>query len=294
MDSPFKTVALIGKPHHEGANQTLTGLYQYLTSRGFRVLLESRVAHTLGLLGENVMDLVQLGEQADLAIVVGGDGNMLGAARVLSRFDVAVIGVNRGNLGFLTDLSPQDYLLPLEQVLSGHFKSEHRFLPEAAVYRHGERKSSNLAVNEAVLHPGKIAHMIEFEVYIDGSFMYSQRSDGIIVATPTGSTAYSLSAGGAILTPKLNAITLVPMFPHTLSSRPIVLDADSEVRLLVSPDNQDDAMQVSCDGQVTLAVHPGDEILIKKSSHKLHLVHPLDYSYFHVLRNKLGWGSKLF
>ena len=179
-------------------------------------------------------------------------------------------------------------------MLSGHFKSEHRFLLEAAVYRHGERKSSNLAVNEAVLHPGKIAHMIEFEVYIDGSFMYSQRSDGIIVATPTGSTAYSLSAGGAILTPKLNAITLVPMFPHTLSSRPIVLDADSEVRLLVSPDNQDDAMQVSCDGQVTLAVHPGDEILIKKSKHKLHLVHPLDYSYFHVLRNKLGWGSKLF
>ncbi|ONG04380.1 NAD(+) kinase [Aeromonas hydrophila] len=294
MDSPFKTIALIGKPHHEGANQTLTGLHQYLTTRGFRVLVESRVAHALGIMDENVMDLVQLGQQADLAIVVGGDGNMLGAARVLSRFDVAVIGVNRGNLGFLTDLSPQDYLLPLEQVLCGHYKSEHRFLLEAAVYRHGERKSNNLAVNEAVLHPGKIAHMIEFEVYIDGSFMYSQRSDGIIVATPTGSTAYSLSAGGAILTPKLNAITLVPMFPHTLSSRPIVLDADSEVRLLVSPDNQDDAMQVSCDGQVTLAVHPGDEILIKKSSHKLHLVHPLDYSYFHVLRNKLGWGSKLF
>lgn len=195
MDSPFKTIALIGKPHHEGANQTLTGLHQYLTTRGFRVLVESRVAHALGIMDENVMDLVQLGQQADLAIVVGGDGNMLGAARVLSRFDVAVIGVNRGNLGFLTDLSPQDYLLPLEQVLCGHYKSEHRFLLEAAVYRHGERKSNNLAVNEAVLHPGKIAHMIEFEVYIDGSFMYSQRSDGIIVATPTGSTAYSLSAG---------------------------------------------------------------------------------------------------
>lgn len=175
MDSPFKTIALIGKPHHEGANQTLTGLHQYLTARGFRVLVESRVAQTLSILDENVMDLVQLGQQADLAIVVGGDGNMLGAARVLSRFDVAVIGVNRGNLGFLTDLSPQDYLLPLEQVLSGHYKSEHRFLLEASVYRHGERKSSNLAVNEAVLHPGKIAHMIEFEVYIDGSFMYSQR-----------------------------------------------------------------------------------------------------------------------
>ncbi|ENY71097.1 NAD(+) kinase [Aeromonas diversa] len=295
MNSPFKTIGLIGKPHHNGANQTLKGLHDYLTQRGFTVLVESRVALALGVAdSESIVDLVQLGERADLAIVVGGDGNMLGAARVLSRFDVAVIGVNRGNLGFLTDLSPQDYLVPLEQVLSGHFKSEQRFLLEASVYRHGERKASNLAVNEAVLHPGKIAHMIEFEVYIDGSFMYSQRSDGLIVATPTGSTAYSLSAGGAILTPKLSAITLVPMFPHTLSSRPIVLDADCEVRLLVSPDNQDDAMQVSCDGQITLAVHPGDEIIIKKSHHQLKLVHPLDYSYFHVLRNKLGWGSKLF
>lgn len=294
MDSPFKTIGLIGKAHHNGTNQTLHGLYDYLTERGFRVLVETRVAQSLGVLPDQVADLVQLGEQSDLAIVVGGDGNMLGAARVLSRFDVAVIGVNRGNLGFLTDLSPQDYLIPLEQVLSGHFKTEQRFLLEASVYRHGERKASNLAVNEAVLHPGKIAHMIEFEVYIDGSFMYSQRSDGLIIATPTGSTAYSLSAGGAILTPKLNAMTLVPMFPHTLSSRPIVIDADSEVRLLVSPDNQDDAMQVSCDGQVTLAVHPGDEILLRKSAHQLKLVHPLDYSYFHVLRNKLGWGSKLF
>ncbi|MGL5303208.1 MAG: NAD(+) kinase, partial [Aeromonas sp.] len=291
-------IALIGKPHHEGAYQTLTGLHHYLRGEGFRVIVErqveSQLAKTLCIDAEHVMDLAQLGEQADLAIVVGGDGNMLGAARQLCRFDVAVIGVNRGNLGFLTDLSPQDYLQPLAHVLAGHYKSEHRFLLEAAVYRQGVRTSSNLAVNEAVLHPGKIAHMIEFEVYIDGSFMYSQRSDGIIVATPTGSSAYSLSAGGPILTPTLNAITLVPMFPHTLSSRPIVLDADSDVRLLVSPDNQDDAMQVSCDGQVTLAVHPGDEIVIKKSQHRLHLVHPLDYSYFHVLRNKLGWGSKLF
>lgn len=294
MASPFNTIALIGKSNHEGAHQTLTGLYRSLRAAGFRVLVENRIAQTLPVQTSEVMDLVHLAEQADLAIVVGGDGNMLGAARVLSRFDVAVIGVNRGNLGFLTDLDPQHYLQPLEQVLQGHYKSEHRFLLEAAVYRHGERKSSNLAVNEAVLHPGKIAHMIEFEVYIDGSFMYSQRSDGIIVATPTGSTAYSLSAGGAILTPTLNAITLVPMFPHTLSSRPIVLDADSEVRLLVSPDNQDDAIQVSCDGQVTLAVHPGDEIVLRKSKHQLHLVHPLEYSYFHVLRNKLGWGSKLF
>ncbi|MGL5948652.1 MAG: NAD(+) kinase [Aeromonas sp.] len=294
MARAFQTIALIGKPDHAGANQTLTCLYRELTARGLRVLVEATVGRTLAIPTDVQRPLEPLGQEADLAIVVGGDGNMLGAARVLARFDVAVIGVNRGNLGFLTDLAPQDYLPSLDAVLAGHYKREQRFLLEASVYRHGEQKAHNLAVNEAVLHPGKIAHMIEFEVYIDGSFMYSQRSDGLIVATPTGSTAYSLSAGGPILTPNLNAITLVPMFPHTLSSRPIVIDADSEVRLVVSPANTDAAMQVSCDGQVPLGVLPGDEIVIKKSPHRLVLLHPQGYSYFHVLRNKLGWGSKLF
>ncbi|MGL4756467.1 MAG: NAD(+) kinase, partial [Aeromonadaceae bacterium] len=128
----------------------------------------------------------------------------------------------------------------------------------------------------------------------DDVFMYSQRADGIIVATPTGSTAYALSAGGPILTPQLNAISLVPMFPHTLSCRPIVIDADSEVKLVVSPDNIDDQLQISCDGQLSLSVHPGDEILIRKCQRKLKLIHPLGHSYFNVLRSKLGWGSKLF
>ena len=288
MDSPFKTVALIGKPHHEGANQTLSGLYQYLSTRGFRVLLESRVAQTLGILGDNVMDLVQLGEQADLAIVVGGDGNMLGAARVLSRFDVAVIGVNRGNLGFLTDLSPQDYLLPLEQVLSGHFKSEHRFLLEAAVYRHGERKSSNLAVNEAVLHPGKIAHMIEFEVYIDGSFMYSQRSDGIIVATPTGSTAYSLSAGGPLLHPAIGGWLLVPIAPHTLSNRPIVVADPVEIAIEIVSGKDASA---SFDMQSLASLHHGDRIVVRRSEFRVRFLHPTGWSYFDTLRKKLHWNE---
>ena len=205
-----------------------------------------------------------------------------------------VLGVNRGNLGFLTDLSPQDFAAPLGAVLDGHYQIETRFLLNASVYRHGELKAANSALNEAVLHPGKIAHMIDFAVHIDDTFMYSQRADGIIVATPTGSTAYALSAGGPILTPQLNAITLVPMFPHTLSCRPIVIDADSEVKLVVSPDNIDDQLQVSCDGHVALAVHPGDEIIIRKCQHALRLLHPLGHSYFNVLRNKLGWGSKLF
>ena len=294
MSTHFATVALIGKPNHPGTNQTLKILNDFLTSLGIDTLVESRVAQQLGVSPAQALDLVDLGKAADLAIVVGGDGNMLGAARVLARYDVPVLGVNRGNLGFLTDLSPQDFEAPLTEVLNGHYQTEQRFLLNTSVYRYGELKASNTALNEAVLHPGKIAHMIDFAVHIDDVFMYSQRADGIIVATPTGSTAYALSAGGPILTPQLNAIALVPMFPHTLSCRPIVIDADSEVKLVVSPDNIDDQLQVSCDGHISLDVHPGDEIIIRKCQHTLQLIHPLGHSYFNVLRNKLGWGSKLF
>ncbi len=294
MSTHFSTVALIGKPNHPGTNQTLQILNDFLISLGIDTLVESRVAQQLGVAPAQALDLVDLGKAADLAIVVGGDGNMLGAARVLARYDVPVLGVNRGNLGFLTDLSPQDFEAPLTEVLNGHYQTEQRFLLNTSVYRFGEIKSTNTALNEAVLHPGKIAHMIDFAVHIDDVFMYSQRADGIIVATPTGSTAYALSAGGPILTPQLNAIALVPMFPHTLSCRPIVIDADSEVKLVVSPDNIDDQLQISCDGHITLAIHPGDEIIIRKCQHKLRLIHPIGHSYFNVLRSKLGWGSKLF
>jgi len=241
----------------------------------------------------NVCSLTEIGEQADLAIVVGGDGYMLGAARVLSCFNIGVIGVNRGNLGFLTDLSPDEIIKPLAQILAGQSHSEQRFIIEAEVYRHGKLKSSNSAVNEAVLHAGKVASMIEFEVYIDDSFMFSQRSDGLIISTPTGSTAYSMSAGGPILTPNLNALSLVPMFPHTLTSRPIVVDGDSEIKLVLANENQE-SLQVSCDGHVILAVMPGDEVIIKKSACTIRLVHPLDHNYFNVLRSKLSWGNKLY
>ncbi|WOT06048.1 NAD(+) kinase [Shewanella youngdeokensis] len=292
MSNTFHTIGLIGKPNHEGTSLTLKRLHHWLTMQGYNVLVEERVAKEVGPHALSV-DLLDIGDQADLAIVVGGDGNMLGAARVLARFDISVIGVNRGNLGFLTDLAPDSFEEQLSKVLDGEFDTEHRFLIEAEVHRHGELKSSNTAVNEAVLHPGKIAHMIEFEVYIDDIFMYSQRADGMIVSTPTGSTAYSLSAGGAILTPNLAAMILVPMFPHTLSCRPIVVDACSIIKLVVSPHNGDN-LEVSCDGHVNLSVLPGDNIIVKRSSDTLRLIHPKGHNYFRVLRTKLGWGSKLF
>ncbi|TMP43381.1 NAD(+) kinase [Pseudoalteromonas citrea] len=294
MTTPFKTIGLIGKPSHEGAALTLQRLYTFLQALGYEVLVESRVGAQIDSIDNSALtELVELGRLCDLAVVVGGDGNMLGAARVLARFDVAVIGVNRGNLGFLTDLSPDGFEASLEAVLRGEFISESRFLLEVEVYRHAELKSANSAVNEAVLHADKVAHMIEFEAFIDDEFVFSQRSDGLIVSTPTGSTAYSLSGGGPILTPELNAMALVPMFPHTLSSRPLVVDADKEVRLKLSLSNTD-SLQVSCDSHVVLAVLPGDEVVIKKADKKLRLIHPKSYSYYNVLRQKLNWGSRLY
>ncbi|NLS14106.1 NAD(+) kinase [Vibrio sp. SM6] len=294
MKRPFNVIAIIGKPRNQQAVQTHRDLYEWLIAMEYEVLIDDRLANTLTDVPKaHFASLVDLGQRADLAIVVGGDGNMLGAARILSRFDISVIGVNRGNLGFLTDLDPDNFHQPLQTVLDGHFIAEERFLLEAEIHRHDQVKSRNAALNEVVLHAGQVAHMIEFEVYIDNSFAFSLRADGLIVATPTGSTAYSLSGGGPILSPSLNAMSLVPMFPHTLSSRPLVVDGKRQIKLVVSPENRG-TQEISCDGQVSLPVTPGDEILIFQSPNVLKLIHPQGYSYYHVLRNKLGWSSKLF
>lgn len=294
MQKPFNVIAIIGKPRDHKAVQTHKELFHWLQDQGYQVLIDDRLIDILTDIPKTVFfSLLDIAKQADLAIVVGGDGNMLGAARILSRFDISVIGVNRGSLGFLTDLSPEDFQQSLTRVLKGHYLVEERFLLEAEVHRNDYVKSHNSALNEVVLHPGKVAHMIEFEVYIDDRFAFSQRSDGLIVSTPTGSTAYSLSGGGPILSPSLNAISLVPMFPHTLSSRPLVVDGDRKIKLVVSPDNRG-TQEVSCDGQISLPVSPGDEIHIYQSLSILKLIHPEDYSYYHVLRSKLGWSSKLF
>lgn len=289
----YQTVGLIGKPEHEGTHVSLTALTEYLTKQGCRILIETRLHAEMNDERLTAAELVTIGHEADLAIVVGGDGNMLGAARVLARFDIDVVGVNRGNLGFLTDISPDNIENELDTLFAGKGKSEQRFLLEVDVFRHESLKSTNVAVNEVVLHHGKVAHMMEFEVYINDQFMFSQRSDGLIIATPTGSTAYSLSGGGPILMPTLDALTLVPMFPHTLTSRPIVVDADSTITLRVSKVNSD-TLQVSCDSHIALNILPGDEVVIRKSPNKLTIVHPPSYDYFNVLRTKLNWGTKLY
>lgn len=289
----YKTVGLIGKPKHSGTRASLHVLIDELKQRDCEILIEQRIKDTFDDASFRVCSMQEIGEQADLAIVVGGDGYMLGAARVLAGYNIDVIGVNRGNLGFLTDINPEDITRQLKHIFADELHREERFLLEAQVHSKNKLQSTHVAVNEIVLHHSKVAHMMEFELYVDDAFVFSQRSDGMILATPTGSTAYSLSGGGPILVPNLDAVTLVPMFPHALSSRPIVLDANSEIRIKISKKNSDN-VQISCDSHAVISLAPGDEVVVKKSPNKLSLVHPPEYSYFNVLRTKLNWGSKLF
>lgn len=195
-------------------------------------------------------------------------------------------------MGFLTDISPLELEEKVGEVLAGEYIEESRFLLDMYLKRNGEPVSYGCGLNDIVLHPGKSTRMIGFELYIEGQFVYSQRSDGLIVATPTGSTAYALSAGGPIMHPRLDAIVLVPMFPHTLSSRPIVVDGNSEIKIVIG-ENNETYPHVSCDGQIHVTCAPGDAINITKKPQKLRLIHPINHNYYQTCRDKLGWASTL-
>ena len=292
MNTHFNCIGIVGHPRHPTALSTHEMLYRWLTGKGYQVIIEQQIARELKLDGVLTGTLAEIGRKADLAVVVGGDGNMLGAARVLARYDIKVIGINRGNLGFLTDLDPDNAQQQLADVLEGEYFVESRFLLEAQVCRQSGTPRIGTAINEVVLHPGKSTRMIEFELYIDGQFVCSQKADGLIVATPTGSTAYAMSAGGPILTPSLDAIVLVPMFPHTLSARPLVINSSSTIRLRFSHMRGD--LEISCDSQIALPIQQGEDVLIRRSDYHLNLIHPKNYNYFNTLSSKLGWSKKLF
>ena len=288
----FRNIGLIGRLGSGRVVDTLRRLKRFLLDTGHTVILEDAVADLLPGHQLQVCSRSMMGEICDLVIVVGGDGSLLGAARALCRYNVPVLGVNRGGLGFLTDISPDELEQRVGAVLAGEYMAESRFLLDAFVCRDEEQLGSSEALNDVVLHPGKSARMIEFELFVDGQFVYSQKSDGMIVATPTGSTAYSLSAGGPIMHPKLDAVVLVPMFPHTLSSRPIVVEGNSEIRVVIGKQNEI-YPQVSCDGQEHIACAPGDTLIIRKKPQKLRLIHPLDHNFYAICRSKLGWSSRL-
>ncbi|MEQ6887471.1 putative inorganic polyphosphate/ATP-NAD kinase [Halomonas sp. THAF5a] len=288
----FKNIGLIGRLGSAKVVDTLKRLIRFLEDGGYHVIIEDRTATVLLDHGHPEASRRLLGELCDLVIVVGGDGSLLGAARTLCHSGTLVLGVNRGRLGFLTDISPDELEARVGEVLAGRYELEERFLLDAELYRDGVQVGNGDALNEVVLHPGKAVRMIEFELFLDGQFVYSQRSDGLIIATPTGSTAYALSGGGPIMHPKLDVITLVPMFPHTLSSRPIVIDAASEIRIHIGETNQT-YPHISCDGQTRAVAKPDDVLVIRRKPRRVQLVHPLGHNFFEVLRSKLGWSNRL-
>lgn len=288
----FQRIGLIGRLGSKKVVDTLKQMIRFLQEKNFHVILEERISELMPGHQLQTSKKKMMGDCCDLVIVVGGDGSLLGAARALAQCDVPVLGVNRGQLGFLTDISPKDFEVKFQEILEGKYTEESRFLLKLKVIRNGEVIKEGDALNDIVLHPGKATKMIEFDLYVEGEYVYKQRSDGLIVATPTGSTAYSLSGGGPIMHPKLDAIVLVPMFPHTLSSRPIVVDASSELRLVISEENET-YPTVSCDGQISISLAPGDVIQINKKVNKLKLLHPLDYNFYSTCREKLGWSAGL-
>ncbi len=227
-----------------------------------------------------------------MAIVIGGDGSLLSAARTLVKHNTPVIGINRGRLGFLTDVSPDDLVEQVTAVLDGNYRRDSRFLLDTEVVRNDHIEGQADALNDVVVNSGTSARMIEFELTVDGEFVYRMNADGLIIATPTGSTAYSMSGGGPIMNPTLDAIVLVPMFPHSLASRPIVVHGDAEIRVDVLARNEIHPL-VTCDGQLSLTALPGDSVTVRKKQERLTLLHPPGHSFYASCRDKLRWSDAL-
>jgi NAD+ kinase len=296
MQPAFKRVALIGKPTPEIAD-SLRALRDFLRTRGCEVLVEKDTAATVGENGAGsarVAGYEDIGRDADLAIVVGGDGTMLAAARNLARHKVPLAGINQGRLGFMTDIALSDMSTSVGAILEGRHSIEERALIEAEIKRGGATVLRTVALNEAVVTKGSQARLIEFKLSIDGEYVYRLRADGVIVATPTGSTAYALSAQGPILQPTVPAFALVPLNPHVLSARPVSVSDSSviEIELLRALD-----ARAHFDGFALTDLQEGDKLQLKRSADAIRFVHPPGYGYFTMLREKLRWskavGNKL-
>jgi len=283
----FSTIGIFCKEEDDRIKATLTTLYDFLTAEKFKIVAEKNAASYLNI---PVMDSQDFCECIDLAIVVGGDGTLLKAGRLLSDKNIPVIGINLGRLGFLVDISPDEITKQLSLMLDGKYTLEERSLLHAEAFRGDKSLGEGIALNDVVVHVRNDIRMIEFTTHVDNTFVNTQRADGIVVATPTGSTAYSLSGGGPILHPGLNAVVLVPICPHTLSNRPIVINNDSQINITLKQ-SRDVNARVSFDGQSNINLQAGDHIIIRNKSQKLKLMHPESYDYYHILRTKLGWSS---
>jgi len=288
---PIRTIGLFGKYGSKEVSGVIRRLCAFLRGRGLAVLLEEVTAEFMDQACAESRPPAALGQEIDLALVVGGDGTMLHVARELAPLGVPLIGVNLGRLGFLTDISTDHMEDELARILDGDFKTEERILLEAEVVRSGKVLNRANAFNDVVVNKGALARLIEFETWVEGEFVNSTRADGIIVATPTGSTAYALSAGGPILHPTLPALVIVPICPHTLSDRPLAIGSDSQIEIVMISTSQQSA-HVTFDGQTNFAVLDGDRVRVRRAARAATLIHPTRRNHYEVLRGKLGWGEK--
>ncbi len=289
MQIQFNTIAIIGKFMRESAVQLmrkdLIDLAQHLQAKNISVLFEVNTAQHAQIDAYQTISLDKIGQTAELVIVMGGDGTMLSAARALKSSSVPLVGINRGHFGFLTDLRAEEMLQSIDAILAGEYQTESRMVLNASVIRDGKTVLQNHAFNDIVLKSG--LRLIELEVTIDNQFIHKQRADGLIVSTPTGTTAYSLSAGGPILHPGLEAIALVPICPHTLTNRPLAVNSNAKIEITVM---QVDDAQISFDGQSQLELGLGDCVKVERAQESVTLLHPSEYCYYDMLRNKLRWG----
>ncbi|MEJ5989850.1 NAD kinase [Ramlibacter sp. PS3R-8] len=295
MNPIFRQVALIGKYHAALApplaasmRAGLEDIAQFLGSQGCEVVVERETASVAGLNSHPTADVATIGKECDLGLVVGGDGTMLGIGRQLARYGVPLIGINQGRLGFITDIPLDKYRTVLPPMLAGQFEEDHRTLIHAQVMRDGAAVFEALAMNDVVVNRGATSGMVELRVEVDGHFVANQRADGLIVATPTGSTAYSLSAGGPLLHPSTPGWVLVPIAPHTLSNRPIVLPDGVEITIeLVSGRGA----SANFDMQSLASLLHGDRITVRRSEYTVRFLHPKGWTYFDTLRKKLHWNE---
>ena len=291
MPAPFRHVALIGKYHATaltGATAVLRDIAHFLEAAGLDVSVEQDTAVSTGMTEYPALSVEGIGAECDLGLVVGGDGTMLGIGRRLAKFSVPLIGINQGRLGFVTDIPLEQYQDTLGPMLRGDFQEDSRSLMHAKVMRDGRCVFDALAMNDVVVNRGATAGMVELRVEVDGRFVANQRADGLIIASPTGSTAYSLSAGGPLLHPSIAGWLMVPIAPHTLSNRPIVLSDSAEVAIEIVAGRDASA---NFDMQSLASLLHGDRIMVRKSEHRVRFLHPKGWSYFDTLRKKLHWNE---
>ena len=280
----FKNVAIYSSLKDKKVISIANQVKEVLSSLGINCLFPDSSKISKIISNKNLTDKTVI-KKSDLVIAIGGDGTLLSSARNFGTHGIPVLGINLGNLGFLTDIAPSNITSDLNMVMSGNYVQDKRIFLEARI--EGDNKTYK-ALNEVVLHSGSIAQLIEYDLFIDEEFVYRQKADGLIISTSTGSTAYSLSGNGPIVSPEVKALTLLPMFPHSLNARTLITGQEKEIKLTIA--NKTKAF-LSMDSHLNLKVSSGENVFIKKAESELTLIHPTDHSFFASCRNKLGWSS---